>query len=305
MEMKEAQRQTQKTLTSRKRRGKEEEADLLKQGLDEPLQRVMTLAQEKGASHWLNALPLEDHGFSLHKGAFRDGLCLRYGWKPDGLPTTCACGRSFSVEHALSCNPGGFPILRHNELRDLTGELLSQVCHNVSTDPHLQPLSGETLRHNTAITEENARLDLKANGMWGDRFHTTFFDVRVFSRHATSYKSTAPSSLYQRHEKEKRRAYNQRITEVEQASFSPLVFSATGGMGRTATTVYQRVAALIAKKKTQDYNQTLLWIRSRLSFALLRAAIMCLRGTRSRLACFNDAHLDVVITESRIRCGDS
>ena len=156
----------------------------------------------------------------------------------------------------------------------------------------------------TAITEENARLDLKANGMWGDRFHTTFFDVRVFNPHASSYRSTAPSTLYQRHEKEKRRAYNQRITEVEQASFSPLIFSATGGMGRTATIVYQRLAALIASKKKQDYNQTLLWIRSRLSFALLRAAIMCLRGTRSRTTYFDDAHLDVVISESRIRSGD-
>ena len=303
METKEAQRQIQSSLVSRKRKGKEEEANQLKQSFDKPLQRVMTLAQEKGASHWLNALPLEEHGFSLHNGAFRDGLCLRYGWKPDGLPTTCACGQSFSVDHALSCNRGGFPILRHNELRDITGELLSQVCHNVSTEPHLQPLNGEELRHNTAITEENARLDLKANGMWGDRFHTTFFDVRVFNPHAASYRSTSPTRLYQRHEKEKLRAYNQRIIEVEQASFSPLIFSATGGMGHTATTVYQRLAALIAKKKKQDYNKTLLWIRSRLSFALLRAAIMCLRGTRQRSNYFDDAHLDVVISESRITSG--
>ena len=262
METKKAQRQTQSTLRSRKRKGKDNEADQLRHDLDKPLQRVMTLAQEKGASHWLNALPLEEHGFSLHKEAFRDGLCLRYGWKPDGLPTTCACGRSFSIDHALSCNRGGFPILRHNKLRDLTRELLSEVCHNVSTEPHLQPLNGEKLRHNTAITEENARLDLKANGMWGDRFHTTFFDVRVFNPHASSYRSTAPPTLYQRHEKEKRCVYNQRITEVEQASFSPLIFSATGGMGRTATIVYQRLAALIASKKKQDYNQTLLWIGS-------------------------------------------
>ena len=79
--------------------------------------------------------------------------------------TYCACGQSFSLDHALSCNRGGFTILRHNELQDLTGELLSQVCHNVSTEPHLQPLNGEELRHNTAITEKNARLDLKANGV--------------------------------------------------------------------------------------------------------------------------------------------
>ena len=194
---------------------------------------------------------------------------------------TCACGQSFTVDHTLSCNRGGFPILRHNELRDLTGELLSQVCHNVSTEPHLQPLTGEEMRHNTAITQENARLDLKANGVWGDRFHTTFLDVRVFNPHAPSYRSMAPSRLYQRHEKEKRRAYNQRIAEVEQASFSPLIFSATGGIGRTATTFYQRLATLTAKKRKQDYNQTLLWMRSRLSFALLRSRSAALLRSKS------------------------
>ena len=109
----------------------------------------------------------------------------------------------------------------------------------------------EELRHNTAITEENAKLDLKANGVWGDKFHTTFFDVHVFNPHAPSYRSTAPTRLYQRHEKEKRRAYNQRITEVEHASFSPLIFFATGGIGHIATTVYQRLGALIAQKKSK------------------------------------------------------
>ena len=55
--------------------------------------------------------------------------------------------------------------------------MLSQVCPNVSVDPHLQPLDGEEMTHATAVREENARLDVKANGFWGDNFHTTFFDV--------------------------------------------------------------------------------------------------------------------------------
>ena len=33
---------------------------------------------EKGASLWLSVLPLDEFGFSLHKGEFRDALCLRY-----------------------------------------------------------------------------------------------------------------------------------------------------------------------------------------------------------------------------------
>ena len=43
------------------------------------LQRARELACLKGASSWLTVLPLDEHGFSLHKGDFRDAVCLRYG----------------------------------------------------------------------------------------------------------------------------------------------------------------------------------------------------------------------------------
>ena len=43
------------------------------------LQRAMELAQEKGSSSWLTSLSLEEFGFILHKGAFRDAVALRYG----------------------------------------------------------------------------------------------------------------------------------------------------------------------------------------------------------------------------------
>ena len=38
-----------------------------------------------------------------------------------------------------------------------------------------------------------------------------------------------------KHEKEKKRAYEQRVREVEHTSFVPLVMSVTGGMSREAT----------------------------------------------------------------------
>ena len=82
------------------------------------------VAKEKGSSSWLAALPIESHGFSLHKGAFRDALCLRYGRQPILLPTTCACGKLFTVDHVLNCPTGGFPIVCHNEIQDLTAELI-------------------------------------------------------------------------------------------------------------------------------------------------------------------------------------
>ncbi len=46
----------------------------------------MEFAKEKGASTWLTAIPLVEHGFALHKGAFQDALALRYGWTPADMP---------------------------------------------------------------------------------------------------------------------------------------------------------------------------------------------------------------------------
>ena len=96
------------------------DAESLKKSLTPSFQRSMELAQEKGASTWLTSLPIQEFGFALHKGAFQDALALRYNWQPLRAPSFCACGTSskFSVEHAISCPKGGFPSIRHNEIRD-------------------------------------------------------------------------------------------------------------------------------------------------------------------------------------------
>ena len=80
------------------------------------LQEAVILAKEKGASSWLTAVPIQEHGFALHKSAFRDAVTLQYGWDPNRLPSFCACGSNFSVNHAFSCNKGGFPSLLRNEI---------------------------------------------------------------------------------------------------------------------------------------------------------------------------------------------
>ena len=63
---------------------------------------------------------------------------------------------------------------RHNEIRHLTVHLLTEVCHCVSTEPTLQPITGEVFNHATAITEDGARLDIAANGFWGEGWSVHF-----------------------------------------------------------------------------------------------------------------------------------
>ena len=85
---------------------------------------------------------------------------------------------------------------------------------------------------------------------------------------------------YRCRENIKKRSYEQRIREVEHGSFTPLVFSASGGMAPAATITFERLASLIAEKQQQDYNKTIAWIRCLLSFSLVRSSVMCLRGAR-------------------------
>ena len=278
------------------------EANRVKQALHDNLQRAMDLATEKGASSWLTALPIDEFGFALHKGAFHDALALRYGWQPARTPSNCTCGTKFTIEHSFSCPRGGFPTIRHNEIRDVTANLLSEVCHDVRIEPDLQPLTGEVMSGASAITEDGARLDIAANGFWGGRFEKTFMDVRIFNPHAPSNKQTTLTSCYRKHERLKKRAYEQRVRETEHATFTPLVLSATGGMRMEATIFYKRLASFLATKWDQPYSTTVAWLRCRITFSLLRSAIQCIRGARSRSGCAAKLPppMDLITTESKL-----
>ena len=271
-----------KEVKKNNRKRQEERASAVYNQLTPELKRCVDLSKEKGSSSWLSVLPLEEHGFYLHKGEFKDALCLRYGWNLVNTPQRCNCSTQFTVDHAMTCHMGGFPTIRHNEIRDITAFLLTEVCHNVCTEPQLQPLNGENMTAQSANTDDGARVDIRARGFW-NRSQDAFFDVRVFYPNASSNRSANPSSAYRKHELAKKREYGQRVREVEHGVFTPIILSTTGGMGKEAATFYKRLGDLIAQKRQKPYATVMGWLRCRLSFASLRASIMCIRGSRSSL----------------------
>ena len=131
--------------------------------------------------------------------------------------------------------------------------------------------------------EDGVHLDIVAENCWGGDRQRSFFHVRVFNPLAQTYQNTSLAQCFQRNELEKRRAYDERVREIEHGSFSPLVFSTSGSMRPTATVVYKRLASMIAEKSIKPYSIILHLMRCRLSFSLLCSAIMCLRGSRSSL----------------------
>ena len=110
------------TLKQELRKKKTEKIEKMMQDVDKALPldtlRQVEQTRDKGASSWLNAIPYEEHGFSLNKQEFRDSIRLRYNMRLKNLPQKCACEQNFSVDHALSCKKGGFVAQRHDNVRD-------------------------------------------------------------------------------------------------------------------------------------------------------------------------------------------
>ena len=168
----------------------------------------------------------------------------------------------------------------HNVIRDITAELVTEVCPNVCVKPTLQPLTGESFPFRSTNTKEGARLDIKAQNFWDKSKQSTFFDVRIFNSHAPANCSSSTDACYRRHEREKRRAYEQHVLEVEHGTFTPLVLSTSGGWGPSATVAFKRLAGLISEKSDQPYSSTLSFIRCKIAFSLIDSAISCLRVPR-------------------------
>ena len=120
--------------------------------------RLNDINQEIDASSWLTSLPLKEKRYALSKEEFWDLVRIRYGWFIKRLPINCACGSKFNIQHALVCKKGGFVTLRHNNLRDITAALLTDVCHDVKDEPQLQQLSGELLNERTANKQDDASI---------------------------------------------------------------------------------------------------------------------------------------------------
>ena len=276
----------QASTKARRRREKRVEetaaADNIIRTLLDRQRQCVKASQERGASLWLSVIPLERHGFVLHKSAFRDAIALRYGWPLRLAPQSCRCGKAFDVDHVLICKLGGFHTLRHNDLRDTLAGVFREVSSDVAIKPRLQPLNGEILPR-LANKEDEARLDIRARGFWDSETgrNDAFFDVRVFPG-APSYQNQSLSSLYRQHECKKRLAYGRRVLDVERGTFTPLVFTSGGGISKETTTAMKRLAHLVSDKRTEPYSIVMGWLRCKATFSSLRSALACLRGSMPR-----------------------
>ena len=131
----------------------------------------------------------------------------------------------------------------------------------------------------------------------------------IFRRHgffARSYKHKSLSSCFTMHEKRKKREYLERIRNVEHADLIPLVIATIGGIGPEGSMVLKRLAWCLAEKRDMQMHISVVagWLRCRLSFAILRSALVCLRGShpfRPKKDKTDDV-IDLAFSQCKIKC---
>src|SRR5690349_18884294 len=106
-----------------------------------------------------------------------------------------------------------------------------------------------------------------------------------------------PAALFQQAEKAKIREYAERILNVEQADFTPLVFTCAGGIAPKSQLVIKRLAEKISERQNVHVSVATGWLRARLSFSLLRTTLLCIRATR-RKKLFIDNNIELAVSSS-------
>ena len=155
--------------------------------MNENMKRCDDISNKTGSSNLLNVIPMREVNYVLNKQQFWDSIRLQYGWPIPGLPVSCSCGEGFNVQHAMSYKKEGFVTLRHNEVRDISATLLSDVCKDVELEPSLLSVNGEEqAMRKTATTNDAVRLDICARSFWVSG-KKAFCDVRVFDPNARRY----------------------------------------------------------------------------------------------------------------------
>ena len=122
----------------------------------------------------------------------------------------------------------------------------------------------------------------------------------IFCPLSSTSSSQSLLACYRTNEEIKKRKYDQRIREVEHACFSPLVFSTSGGFGPVSTLFIKRLALLHSEKFQRPYSTTVNFIRCRFSFSILKSALRCLRGSRSKLKFIDSSDFCRAMSEAHI-----
>ena len=145
----------------------ENEYDDIVESASDQEKRSMELAKERNSYCWLSSLPIESLGFTINKKQFQDEIRRRLNLPLIGLQAYCGgCGSENSVDHALSCETGGYVTFRHNVICETEADFLREICYDVGLEPQLIPTQADFIRRSTA-REDGVKVDIVSTGLFG------------------------------------------------------------------------------------------------------------------------------------------
>ena len=121
------------------------------------------------------------------------------------------------------------------------------------------------------------------------------YDIRVFNPLAKCHRSKPLPKIHEMHEGEKMLKYVPRIIEIDHGSFTPLVFSCFGGMSRECSYFYKRLSEKIAEKRDLKTSEATCYIRTKISFSLIKSVVLCIRGSRATRSSDSVAETDITL----------
>ena len=116
-----------------------------------------------------------------------------------------------------------------------------------------------------------------ARNLWSP-LTKAFIDVRVFNPQAKANWEKSIPQMYKSHEDEKKQGYLPRVLQVEKGTFTPAVFSTSGGMGKEADRLLRRMAERMSIKRGENYSSVVSFLRRRFRFDLLKTCVIAMRG---------------------------
>uniref|UniRef100_A0A1X7U994 Uncharacterized protein n=1 Tax=Amphimedon queenslandica TaxID=400682 RepID=A0A1X7U994_AMPQE len=147
---------------------------------------------------------------------------------------------------------------------------LLQIPHNCDgcNEPFdLSHVKGEVVRESVVREGHNSTnspalvADLSVCGVWMPQSEV-LFDVRIIDTDARSYRNRSPPDVLSAAEEQKK---------------------------KEASMFVKRLSERLSIKWGQNYCGVVCWVRTRLTFAILRATILCLRGYRTKWRSINIA----------------
>ena len=129
---------------------------------------------------------------------------------------------------------------------------------------------------------------------------TCFFDIRMFNPFAKTHLNTKLETVFKQNEREKKSQYNQRVIRVEHGSFSPIVLSAYGGFGKETDRFITKLTNKLSEKKEIANSVMANYIRTKLSFELVRSQVLCVRGSRKLWSSKIDVHEAEVVDSAGV-----